>query len=236
MTNQKASDRGLWREDKANLFVFIMTVIGFAFAGMGLAIIPVGSDSAYRTPLHFINPSENGGMDLLDMHLLVPLENYPLFWVGIIWPFAAGVVTLAGSYYRTRPILLYALLFVGVSASLLLLCSHLLTVFTYNCRFCDSKELPDGVVDTTPGDTSDNCPSYGRVVAINVHGLNYTYGEYNFKGACSAGHAFYVLGSAIMLLSMYLFMITIERRRTILKSGYDVFGEIYDNSASGRSA
>eukprot|EP00301_Raphidiophrys_heterophryoidea_P022596 c6723_g1_i1.p1 GENE.c6723_g1_i1~~c6723_g1_i1.p1 ORF type:complete len:261 (-),score=50.16 c6723_g1_i1:265-972(-) len=226
---------GLWLNDKANLFVFIITTIGFAFAGLGLALVPVGEDSNYRTSLSFFNPSDNGGMDLLDMHLLVPLENFPLFWVGIIWPFVAAVVTLGGSYYKSRPILLYALLFVGVSASLLLLCSHLLTVFTYNCRFCDSATLPDGVVDKTPGDTSDNCPSYGRTVAINVHGLNYTYGEYNFKSACTAGHALYVLGSAIMLLSMYLFMITIERRRTIIHSGYDVFGEIYDNSVSSRS-
>jgi CHASE2 domain-containing sensor protein len=151
-TAQTTMTSSLWKEDKANLFVFWLTVIGFIFAIIGLAFLPVGEDAKYRTSLRFINPADNGGMDLLDMHLLVPYENLPLFWVGVIWPVLAGVLTIIGSTQKSTAVLLYGLLFVGISASLLLLCAHLLTVFTYNCRFCDADVYPDGVYDTTPGE------------------------------------------------------------------------------------
>jgi hypothetical protein len=67
------------------------------------------------------------------------------------------------------------------------------------------------------GDKSDNCPSYGKDISITVHGVNITYGQSNWQSTCRAAHGFYVFGCAIMLMAMYLFFITIERRRSIIK-------------------
>jgi len=137
-------------------------------------------------------------------------EEMPLMWIAPMWCFLAGILTLYGSFTRRRDILLNALVLVGISSSLVLIASHRVVELTHFCSECDSQtkymssdgktlgSLPDGAVD--PDVFADNnCPDLLHL-------------------KCEKGRDVYLAGSVISLICMYFLFVTIEVRRSFLKS------------------
>jgi len=137
-------------------------------------------------------------------------EEMPLLWISPIWCFLTGLLVMYGSARGRTDLLLNALIFVGVSLSLVLISSHRVVELTYMCRTCNGMtsdrsaleggslgKLLDGVSD--PDDFADNnCPS-------------------TLQMKCEKGTAVYLAGSIILLICMYVLLVTIEIRRYCLK-------------------
>lgn len=133
-------------------------------------------------------------------------EEMPLLWISPMWCFLSGLVVLLASANRKRELLLNGLVFVGISASLVLIASHRVVELTYLCRTCNGMisdtdslshgklgKLLDGITD--PDDFADNnCPS-------------------TLQMKCEKGTGVYLFGSVVLLVCMYVMFITIEYKR-----------------------
>jgi len=136
-------------------------------------------------------------------------EEMPLMWIAPMWAFLTTLVALGASYNKRSDLLLNALVFVGVSASLLLIASHRVVELTTFCAECDAMTkymsshalggLPDGAED--PDLFADNnCPEILHL-------------------KCEGGRNVYLAGSVINLIAMYVMMVSIEVRRRFIGDG-----------------